>query len=99
MYLLDQAARNVAIQMHTFKAGDRIWSSRIESFNSLRAAGYGYTIKDKPHISINHILKNFELQQLYQRMRDVIESRRDENFLEVSSDRFIKEIERQAKKI
>lgn len=99
LYLVDLAIRNVSMKMHILEAEDRIWTLRREYFIALRTAGYGDIIKDKPHIAINHILGKLKPQQLYLRMKDIINWRKDENFHKENLDRFVREIARLDKKI
>lgn len=77
----------------------RILTLRMEHFIDVLTAGYGDIIEDKPHSAITHIFKKLKPQQLYRRMMDNISWPKNINFHKEIFDRFVWEVERQAKKI
>lgn len=72
MYLVNQAVRNVSMNLSIAKAENKVWPLRREYHNALRSAGYAQIMETKQHITVNHILRKLKSSQLYRRMLDII---------------------------
>lgn len=99
MYLVDQAVRNVAMNGSIAEAEDRVWSLRKNYCDALRSAAYGYIVPDKPQIVINHFHKKPKPPQVYRKMLDITNWKKDDNFHKENFDRFVLEVAVQAKMI
>lgn len=99
LYLIDQAVKSVAMQMHISEAEDRIWSLCGAYSQALITAGYGDVIQTKLQIAINHFLKKLKPFQLHCKMLYMITWMKDENFHKENFDRFVKKVAFQAKTI
>lgn len=85
LYLVDQAARTVAINMNIIEAEDGIRSLKSDYTDFLQAAGYAHLTNTKPHIAINRILKILKPHQLYTRMIVIMMWKLSENFYKKTS--------------
>lgn len=92
LYLVDQTVKNTAVNTNSTEAELIVWKLRREYHNKLRLTGYAHIMKSKPHIAINHILRKTKLPHLYERMLDIINPRKKENFYEEIFDGSIREI-------
>lgn len=83
--------------MHIFEAEDGKAKPRKEYFCTLQTAGFADIVKRKSHIAINHIRMKLKPQQLFLRTMDTTDWQRSENFYRKDFDRFVQDVDRQAK--
>lgn len=79
LHLKDLAVRNENMRMHFSKAEKRIWTLGRDYSNALQTTEYKNIVKEKSHIAISHILKNFKPQKLYLKVIDVMDWQRSRN--------------------
>lgn len=68
----------VQMSMHTLHAEERVLSLHQNCCPALRTEGYACVPGQKPHIAIRHILQKVRTAQLKERMKSIIQWRKDD---------------------
>lgn len=89
LHLVDHKVKTVGMQMHIYEPEDIVWWLSRTYLKALKAAGYGELIESKPHIALQHFLKKLNPTQLYHRMVDIINWKKNENSDKENFDRYV----------
>lgn len=95
---IDRIVSKVKMDLNIAEAEDRVWSLHHHYLTVLEAAGMPDLPTQKPHISIKHMIKRIQPVQLRQRMKDIVEWRKDEGFGKKDFGSFMRELAKQSKK-
>lgn len=97
--LIDQIIEIVYIQMHIADAGDRLLTLYRDYCNAFNKVGYTNLQGIKPHVATVHIMKKLKPHQLYKRMMDMIECRKNGNLHDEDFHSFRREVATKAEKL
>lgn len=95
---ISHLVRNVRMDTSLAHSEDRVWGLHLRFTTTLAEHGMEDLPTRKPHIAIKMIMKRVEPKALRQRMRDIVEWRRDEGFEKKDFGIFMRELALQAKK-
>lgn len=96
---IDHLVRKVKMDMALKDAEDRVWSLHHHYLEVLEAAGMADLPTQKPHIAIKHILKRIKPYQFRQRMRSILQWRKDGDFGKKDFGAFMRVLAEQAKNL
>lgn len=96
---VDTIVSNVHMNTSISLLEDRVYDLVQKYLQVLEGAGLKELPKQKPHISIKHILKRIKPKSLYKCMIDIIEWRKNEQFDRKNFGLFVQELAKQASRM
>lgn len=99
MQLVEKAVKGISMHIDIVYAGGRPWTLHREYCRALRIAGYRGVPATKPHLAIQYITKKLKPHQMYRRMMDIMEWRKNDKFPKETFCRFTQEVAKQAEKL
>ncbi|CAN8071777.1 unnamed protein product [Agarophyton chilense] len=96
---IEYVIRKVQMDMNLKEAEDRVWNLHHRYITALESEGMKELPAEKPHISIQHILKRIKPSRLRNIMKNIVRWRKEERFERKDFGVFMRELAAQAKKL